>query len=82
MIGGVITVVGVLVTRIPDTFARSAGPVLPASITLPQGVSAGAVTFGTGWIAVVGRTGDGAERILVYATDGTLRQEVPLTPAP
>ena len=82
MIGGVITVVAVLVTRIPDTFARSAGPALPATITLPQGVTAGAVTFGTGWIAVVAQAADGAERILVYAPDGTLRQEVALTPAP
>ena len=61
MIGGVITVVAVLVTRIPDTFGGMVGPVLPDAITLPQGVTAQAVTFGTGWVAVVG-AGDGAER--------------------
>ena len=82
LIGGVITVVAVLVTRIPDTADRVALPALPEALVLPAGVTAGAVTFGTGWIAVVGRGGDGAERILIYAPDGTLRQDVPLTPAP
>jgi len=82
MIGGVITVVAVLVTRIPETFGRAAGPALPETLVLPEGVTAGAVTFGNGWIAVVGRAADGAERILIYAPDGKLRQEVPLIPAP
>ena len=82
LIGGVITVVAVLVTRIPDTSGRAALPALPETLVLPAGVTAGAVTFGTGWIAVVGRGGDGAERILIYAPDGKLRQDVPLTPAP
>lgn len=82
LIGGVITVVGVLVTRMPDTFARTGAPQLPETLSLPEGVTAGAVTFGTGWIAVVGRTADGAERILIYAPDGRLRQEMPLTPTP
>ncbi|MGQ0564284.1 MAG: DUF6476 family protein [Gemmobacter sp.] len=82
MIGGVITVVAVLVTRIPDTFGQVAPPALPAALTLPPGVTAGAVTFGAGWIAVVGQGADGAERILIYAPDGRLRQDVPLLPAP
>ena len=81
LIGGVITVVALLVTRIPDTFARAASPALPEALVLPKGVTARAVTFGTGWIAVVGRSQDG-EHILIYAPDGTLRQDVPLTPAP
>jgi hypothetical protein len=75
MIIGVITVVAVLVTRMPQSFSSpSTGPGLPASITLPQGASAQAVTFGAGWVAVV--TTD--NRILIFSTDGTLRQEVPL----
>ena len=81
MIAGVITVVGLLVTRIPAGLGRVPGPDLPATLALPKGMTAGAVTFGTGWIAVVARD-DRGERILIYAADGTLRQEVPLTPAP
>jgi hypothetical protein len=68
MIVGVITVVGLLVTRMPSA---TPGPVLPASLTLPAGAKAAAVTLGTGWIAVV--TTD--DRILIFDTAGNLRQE-------
>ncbi len=71
MIGGVITVVGLIVTRMPQAFTP-APPTLPTSITLPDGVSAQAVTVGTGWFAVV--TDDNA--ILIFNADGTLRQTV------
>ena len=81
LIGGVITVVAVLVTRITETSAGISRPALPETLVLPKGVTARAVTFGTGWIAVVGQ-GDGAERILIYAPDGKLVQDVPLLPAP
>jgi Flp pilus assembly protein protease CpaA len=74
MIGGVITVVGLIVTRMPQAFTAT-GPSLPEGLTLPAGTSAAAVTFGTGWIAVV--TTD--DRVLIYGRDGRLRQEVPLT---
>jgi Family of unknown function (DUF6476) len=77
MIGGVITVVGLIVTRMPQAFS-SAAPNLPDNLRLPEGTKAAAVTFGTGWIAVV--TAD--DRILIYDRDGTLRQEVPISPAP
>lgn len=76
MIGGVITVVGLIVTRLPQAF--SAGPELPADLTLPDGARAQAVTFGTGWTAVV--TSD--DRILIFGRDGDLRQEVKLSPLP
>ena len=75
MIGGVITVVGLLVTRMPQAFS-AVGPSLPEGFTLPEGTKAEAVTFGTGWIVVV--TTD--ERILIFGRDGRLRQEVVLTP--
>ena len=75
MIGGVITVVGLLVTRMPQSFA-SQTPALPAGLILPDDTRPAAVTFGTGWIAVV--TDD--ERILIYGKNGTLRQEVRLAP--
>ncbi|OYW54741.1 MAG: hypothetical protein B7Z31_11260 [Rhodobacterales bacterium 12-65-15] len=75
MIGGVITVVGVIVTRMPQAF-QSITPSLPDGIALPQRAKAVAVTFGIGWIAVV--TED--DRILIFDADGSLRQEVALTP--
>ncbi len=73
MIGGVITVVAVIVTRMPQPVS---GPVLPQNLSLPQGVTAAAVTAGRGWFAVV--TTD--DRILIFGRDGTLRQEVAIAP--
>jgi Flp pilus assembly protein protease CpaA len=75
MIGGVITVVALIVTRMPQAFRPL--PVLPETIAWPEGAKAQAVTFGTGWIAVV--TTD--NRILVFGDDGALLQSVAL-PAP
>jgi Flp pilus assembly protein protease CpaA len=75
MIIGVITVVAVLVTRMPQAFSAAA-PTLPEGFTLPEGARAEAVTFGKGWIAVV--TDDA--RILIFGKDGALRQEVALAP--
>ncbi|MBK6467424.1 MAG: hypothetical protein IPL38_17445 [Rhodobacter sp.] len=74
MIGGVITVVALLVTRMPQ--ALPVGPEVPQALAMPAGAMASAVTFGQGWTAVV--TTDG--RILVFAQDGRLRQEVRLDP--
>lgn len=71
MIVGVITVVALLVTRMPNVLAAPQ-PTLPTQIALPEGTEAAAVTFGAGWIAVV--TQD--NRILIFGQDGTLRQEV------
>ena len=78
MIIGVITVVAVIVTRMPQSFGESPGqtglPSLPAAITLPEGATPQAITFGQGWTAIV--TQDA--RILIYSGDGHLQQEVPL----
>lgn len=72
MIGGVIAVVTLLVTRLPDA---AAPPALPASLILPEGARAQAVTFGKGWIAIV--TEDG--RLLLYpATGGAPQREIAL----
>lgn len=73
MIVGVITVVWLLVTRMPD---GNAAPALPANLTLPDGLVAEAVTAGKGWFAVV--TTD--QQILVFGTDGTLKQKVQIAP--
>ncbi|GEM_PF-257582 len=81
MIVGVITVVGLLVTRMPSISAPLALPEtmsLPESLTLPDGAQAAAVTMGRDFIAVV--TQD--DRILIFNPDGSLRQEVQITPAP
>lgn len=72
MIVGVITVVVLLVTRMPD--GRSL--VLPAEIRLPQGATATAFTQGADWFAVV--TSD--DRILIFRPDGSLRQELQIAP--
>lgn len=77
MIGGVITVVALIVTRMPTAFQTA--PRLPEDLALPPGETAQAVTFGTGWVAVV----TVSNRLLLYSADGTLRQEVALDlPAP
>lgn len=69
MIGGVIAVVTLLVTRLPDA---SALPALPAGLTLPGGATAQAVTFAEGWLAVV--TTDG--RLMIFSrADGRLISE-------
>ncbi len=73
MIAGVITVVAVFVTRMPRLGAL---PTLPAGLTLPEGATAAAVTFGTGWIAVVTQQ----NHILVYDQDGNLLQDVTIAP--
>lgn len=68
MIGGVVVVVGLLVTRLSDDT-----PTLPEEITLPDGARAQAVTIGQGWYAIV--TED--QRILIYdKTTGALKQEI------
>ena len=74
MIGGVITVVWVIVTRMPQAMQRA--PALPDSIALPDGTRATAFTQGADWYAVV--TAD--DRILIFdRATGALRQTVKLT---
>lgn len=68
MIGGLVVVISLLVIRLSD----KAVP-LPDSITLPDGTTPTAVTFGKGWIAVVGND----NRILIFdREDGALRQTI------
>lgn len=76
MIGGVITITALLVTRLPQPGAATA-PVVPQNLALPSGTRAMAVTFGPGWTAVV--TTDNT--ILIFdATTGALRQTVHIAP--
>jgi hypothetical protein len=71
MIGGVITIVGLLVTRMPDGRI----PALPASLALPAGTEAMAITQGPGWIGVTTKDG----RILIFSAKGDLVQEIAVT---
>lgn len=71
MIGAVITITWLFVTRLPN-FA--APPALPENLALPQGSTVQAVTMGTGWIAVV--TQD--QHILIFSSDGKLLQDIPV----
>lgn len=77
MILGLLTIVALLVIRFYQPAARP--PVLPEAVVLPKGMQAKAVTFGTGWYAVV-TTGD---EILIYdSKTGELRQRVPVGDTP
>lgn len=68
MIVGLLVVVALIVIRLNET-----GPTMPSEITLPEGVTATALTIGEGWWAVV--TDD--NRILIYdQLTGTLRQSI------
>ena len=81
MIGGVITVVGLLVTRMPQSLGPRPLPALPAAVTLPAGARAQAVTFGQGWVGVVVTDG-AAQRFLVYNPDGKALGTMDLPAAP
>ena len=75
MIVGLITIVGLLVIRIPNL--TPARPILPDGIVLPAGTVAEAVTFGRGWYAVVTE----AQEILIFdAETKELRQRVAIEP--
>lgn len=75
MIGGVITVVGLIVTRMPIAVTSTA-PILPENLVLPANTVPAAVTFGKGWIAVVSED----DRILIFGKDGRLRQDIMIAP--
>ncbi|MCG7627798.1 DUF6476 family protein [Epibacterium sp. MM17-32] len=76
MVGGVLVVIALLVIRLSE---GDAAPQLPADITLPDGATARAVTFGTGWVAVVTTE----DQILILDSEtGALRQTLQIQPAP
>ena len=70
MVGGVLVVIALLVIRLSDD---TRAPQVPADISLPEGVTARAVTFGTGWLAVVTTE----DQILILDSEtGALRQQI------
>jgi len=68
MIGGLVVVISLLVIRLSDKAVT-----LPDSITLPDGTTPTAVTFGKGWIAVVS---DDNRILILDAESGDLRQTI------
>jgi hypothetical protein len=68
MILGLLTIIGLLVIRLPG-----GAPALPGQVALPEGETARAVTFGRGWIAVVT---EGDEILILDAGTGALRQRL------
>ena len=79
MILGLITIVGLLVTRLPA--APAPRPALPEALALPDGLSAEAVTMGRGWIGVVASGAAGEEFLVFDAKTGALLQRLPVTTA-
>lgn len=75
----IIIVVGLMTIRLL-AIQETVPPTPPAELTLPEGEAAQAVTFGTGWTAVVTRDSAGQERIRIFRTDGTPISEMEITP--
>lgn len=76
MIMGVITVVSLLVTRMPA--AMQASLPMPDQVVLPSGTIAQAFTQGATWYAVVSTD----NRILIYSrASGALMQEIAIITA-
>ena len=71
MIAGLITIIALLVIRFPSVSSKR--PALPAEVSLPDGLSAEAITFGRGWIAVVTDTN---EILILDEGSGAVRQRV------
>ncbi|WP_299598006.1 DUF6476 family protein [uncultured Tateyamaria sp.] len=72
MIGGVVTVVALLVIRLN---ADPAPLPLPDQVTLPDGTTATAFTVGSDWFGIVTEN----DEILIYdQVTGTLRQTITL----
>ncbi|MFN0115168.1 MAG: DUF6476 family protein [Paracoccaceae bacterium] len=74
MIVGLIAIVGLLVTRLPEMVS---GPALPGGVRLPDGVTAEAITLGPGWALVVTRDG---EAVAFDPATGTVTNRMRLAP--
>ncbi|WP_109467452.1 DUF6476 family protein [Albibacillus kandeliae] len=73
MICGLLVIVALFVIRFTQT-----APVVPETITLPDGVRAEAFTMTPGWYAVVT---EGGSRLLIFdRATGRLRQTVEIAP--
>ncbi len=80
LIVGIATIVGLLAVRLASV---GDAPALPATIALPPGERAGAVTFGSDWLAVVTVDVAGRERIRILdRASGAPRGVAEITPSP
>jgi hypothetical protein len=78
LIVGIATIITLLAVRLTSL---GHGPGLPAAIELPPGERAGAVTFGSDWLAVVTVDGAGRERIrVVDRASGAERGTIEIRP--
>lgn len=70
---GLVVLVGVVVMRFSQTSPQTATlPALPDQITLPEGVTADAVTFGADWIGIVA----GDEILIFDRTTGEMEKRI------
>lgn len=76
MIIGLITIVTLLVIRLPKAAAPQ--PALPAPVEMPGGLVADAVTMGRGWVGVVATGAEGQEFLIFDGKTGALRQRIPV----
>ena len=67
MIAGLITIVVLLVTRLPGAAVR-----VPEALDMPEGATANAVTQAPGFWLVTTRDG----RVLVFEPDGSFQREI------
>ena len=72
LILGVITIVGLLVTRLP----LSSPTEWPENLALPAGVTPEAITRGKDWIGVVGKDG----QIYIFDPSGKLTRQIAIAP--
>lgn len=78
MIGGLVTIIVLIVIRVPNVVRTIEDPVpLPATITLPDGSVAESFTQGGDWYAVVTK---GGEILIFNRDDGSLRQKIRIAP--
>ncbi|RBP81679.1 hypothetical protein DFO80_13610 [Rhodobacter sp. 140A] len=75
MILGLVTIVGLLVTRLSGPVPL---PELPEAVVLPEGVRPVSLAFAGNRIVVLSAD----DRVLVYLRDGTLLGETRIAPAP
>ncbi|HEY0275808.1 MAG TPA: DUF6476 family protein [Paenirhodobacter sp.] len=76
MILGLVTIIWLLVTRLPGQMAGSTLPALPAAIHLPEGTVTRSLSFADDRIVVL--TDD--DRVLVYRADGALLGQTRIVP--
>ena len=78
MILGLVTIIALIVIRVPNVIRTVADPVpLPENITLPADTKPASFTQGSDWYAVITTK----DKILIFnRSDGKLRQTIAINP--